>query len=40
MLIMKFIFSRNVGCDVAETINLNSLEDLEDKFSHQAAITK
>lgn len=30
---------RNVGCDVAETINLNSLEDLEDKFSHQAAIT-
>ena len=37
--ILNFFF-RNVGCDVAETINLNSLEDLEDKFSHQAAITK
>ena len=36
----NLFFSRNVGCDVAETINLNSLEDLEDKFSHQAAITK
>ena len=39
-LMLNIYFSRNVGCDVAETINLNSLEDLEDKFSHQAAITK
>jgi len=30
---------RTLGSDVAETINLSSLEDLEDKFSHQAAIT-
>jgi len=30
---------RNLGSDVAEAMNLNSLEDLEDKFSHQAAIT-
>jgi len=30
---------RNVGSDVAETTNLNSLQDLEDKFSHQAALT-
>jgi len=30
---------RNVGSDVAETTNLNSLRDLEDKFSHQAALT-
>jgi len=29
---------RNMGSDVAEAMNLNSLEDLEDKFSHQAAI--
>ena len=39
-LYFELFFFRNVGCDVAETINLNSLEDLEDKFSHQAAITK
>jgi len=30
---------RNLSSDVAEAMNLNSLEDLEDKFSHQAAIT-
>jgi len=29
---------RNLGSDVAEAMNLSSLEDLEDKFSHQAAI--
>jgi len=29
---------RNLSSDVAEAMNLNSLEDLEDKFSHQAAI--
>ena len=32
--------SRNFGSDVAETTNLSTLDDLEDKFSHQAAITK
>ena len=26
---------RNFGADVAEAINLSSLEDLETKFSHQ-----
>ena len=26
--------------DVAEAMNLNSLEELEEKFTHQAAITK
>ena len=31
---------RNLSSDVSEAMNLNSLEDLEDKFSHQAAITK
>jgi len=30
---------RNFGKDVAEAINLSSMEDLESKFSHQAAIT-
>jgi len=30
---------RNLSSDVSEAMNLNSLEDLEDKFSHQAAIT-
>ena len=28
-------YFRNFGADVAEAINLSSLEDLETKFSHQ-----
>jgi len=30
---------RNINSDVAHAMNLNCLEELEDKFSHQAAIT-
>jgi len=30
---------RNIGTDVAEAMNLSSLEELESKFSHQAAIS-
>jgi len=30
---------RNMSGDVAEAMNLNSLEELEEKFTHQAAIT-